>query len=760
MQSRPRVQLRLEIREIACEIEEGVWTVTPLGRAAPVSSRSLWHPPRARGDHPRVLHPTFTTRAMDLSKVRNIGISAHIDSGKTTLTERVLFYTGRIHKIEEVKGKSGVGATMDSMELERERGITIQSAATAVQWGEFDINIIDTPGHVDFTIEVERALSVLDGAVLVLCSVSGVQSQSITVDRQMRRYNVPRVAFINKMDRAGADAFKVTNQLRDKLHHNAVMVTYPIGAEDRFEGVVDLLHRRAIYFEGDNGEIIRYGEVPAELAEGVEEYRMKLVEALGDFDEGIMEKFIGGEEVSGEEMVPAIRKGTLSLDLTPVFCGSAYKNKAVQVLLDGVCAYLPAPDEVVNKAYDLDNGETVVELESTDEKPLVCLAFKLEDGKYGQLTYTRIYQGKVSRGDTLYNVSRNNKKVKLGRLVRMHADKMSDIDSASAGDIVAMFGIDCSSGDTFTDGKLNYSMQSMFVPDPVISYSIEVKDKTNSANFSKALNRFSREDPTFRVHRDEESAETIISGMGELHLDIYIERMRREYKVETKVGEPRVAFRETITKAVGYNYTHKKQTGGSGQYARVAGEMRPIDPETEGDKRYRFVDKITGGIIPREFIPSCDNGFKESMERGVLIEAPVTGVEMELNDGQWHAVDSSDMAFKICARAAFKEAMNKAGPVIMEPIMKVQVQGPEEFQGGMQTTLIRRRGTIIGSEAYRGTSTIDSHVPLSAMFGYSTELRSATQGKAEFSMEFSHYDKVPAQIQEELIKKHKEDKKG
>ena len=695
---------------------------------------------------------------MDLEKVRNIGISAHIDSGKTTLTERILFYTGRIHKIEEVKGKSGVGATMDSMELERERGITIQSAATAVKWRDFDVNIIDTPGHVDFTVEVERALSVLDGAILVLCSVSGVQSQSITVDRQMRRYNVPRLAFINKMDRAGADAFNVTNQLREKLHHNAVLMVYPIGAEDLHEGIVHLPTRKAYYFDGDNGENIRIEDCPEELKEGVEEYRSKLVEALGDFDDDIMEKFLNEEEVSAEEMEPVIRKATLSLGLTPVFCGSAYKNKGVQVLLDAVMSYLPGPHEIQNEAFDLDNDEEKVALESNPDKPLVALAFKLEDGKYGQLTYTRIYQGTLRKGEFIFN-QKTNKKHKLGRLVRMHADKMEDIETAEAGDIVALFGIDCASGDTFTDGTVKLSMQSMHVPDAVISYAIQPKDKTGQANFSKALNRFSKEDPTFKVHRDDESGETIISGMGELHLEVYIERMRREYKVETVVGEPQVAYRETISRETAFNYTHKKQSGGSGQYGRVAGVMRKIEKDSEGDQHYRFVNKITGGSIPREYIPSCDKGFQQAMDKGVLIEAPVTGIEMEINDGQAHAVDSSDMAFQIAGRGAFKEAMRNAKPVIMEPVMKVQVEGPEEFQGGMQTTLIRRRGTIVGSETHHGNTVIDAHVPLSEMFGYSTELRSATQGKAEFTMEFAHYDKVPSSIQEELIKAHQEKKK-
>ena len=689
---------------------------------------------------------------MDLEKVRNIGISAHIDSGKTTLTERILFYAGKIHKIEEVKGKSGVGATMDSMDLERERGITIQSAATAVKWKECDINIIDTPGHVDFTIEVERALSVLDGAILVLCAVSGVQSQSITVDRQMRRYNVPRVAFINKMDRSGANPFNVVRQLREKLRHNAVMVNYPIGAEDQFEGVVDLATRKAIYFDGANGEDLRIEDCPEELKEDVESFRLKLAEALGDFDDAIMEKFLEGEEISAEEMYPAIRKGVLSLELTPVYCGSAYKNKGVQILLDGVNAYLPNPKEVTNVAYDLDANEETVTLESVDDKPLVALAFKLEEGKYGQLTYMRIYQGKLNKGDTIYNL-RTNKKVKLGRLVRMHADDMQDIDSAGAGDIVAMFGIDCASGDTFGGGENRLSMRSMFVPDPVISYSISPKDKSTLTNFSKGLNRFAKEDPTFRVHRDEESGETIISGMGELHLDVYIERMRREYNCDTNVGEPQVAYRETISRSTNYDYTHKKQTGGAGQYARVAGVMRPI-PEDAEEKHYNFVDNIVGGAIPREYISSVDHGFKMGLERGVLIGFPVTGIEMELNDGAFHQVDSSDMAFQICSKAAFKDALKAAGPIINEPIMLVQVQGPEEFQGGMQTSLIRRRGVINGSETNGGIAIIDSFVPLSEMFGYSTELRSATQGKAEFSMEFAKYERVPAQVQEELVKKY------
>ncbi|MCY1009913.1 elongation factor G [Nannocystis pusilla] len=699
---------------------------------------------------------------MELAKVRNIGISAHIDSGKTTLSERILFYSGKIHKIEEVKGKSGVGATMDSMDLEREKGITIQSAATFLEWKDHFLNLIDTPGHVDFTIEVERALSVLDGAILVLCSVAGVQSQSITVDRQMKRYNVPRLAFINKMDRSGADPFKVTRQLREKLRHNAHLVTYPIGAEDQFEGVVDLLTRDALYFDGDNGENIRREPCPEHLKEAVEEYRLKLVEALGDFDDTIMERFLEGDgaNVTAEEIVPVLRKATLSLNFTAVFCGSAYKNKAVQHLLDGVVKYLPAPDEVKNVAYQIanDGKETEVILKSDEASPLCALAFKLEEGKYGQLTYIRIYQGHVKKGDTIFN-TRTGKKNKVGRLVRMHADEMVDIEEVGAGHIAAFFGIDCASGDTFTGPDVIYSMRSMFVPAPVISYAVTPTKKDGLANFSKALNRFSKEDPTFRVHRDEESGETIIQGMGELHLDIYIERMKREYQVETTVGEPQVAYRETITSEVPFTYIHKKQTGGSGQYAKIGGVMRPL-PEDAPDKTYRFVDNVVGGKIPREYIPSCDNGFRQSLDRGVLIGFPVVGVEMEVNDGAAHAVDSSDMAFQIAARAAFKETMPKAGPQVLEPIMKVAVETPEEFQGGIQGGLVRRRGNIINSESSMGISVIEAHVPLATMFGYSTELRSMSQGKAEYTMEFERYEAVPRQVQDDLIKKYAGNKKG
>jgi elongation factor G len=696
---------------------------------------------------------------LDLATTRNIGISAHIDSGKTTLTERILFYTGKIHKIEEVRGKSGVGATMDSMELERERGITIQSAATHVTWANHHVNIIDTPGHVDFTIEVERALSVLDGAILVLCGVAGVQSQSLTVDRQMRRYNVPRLAFVNKMDRSGADAYRVHEALRNKLKLNAVMVNIPIGAEDQFEGVIDLLSRKALYFDGSNGEHVREADIPEGYADKVEEWRSKLVEAVADFDDSIMEKFLEGQEVTEAEMLPIIRKATIELKFVPVYCGSAYKNKGVQPMLDGVTRFLPDPTEVVNKAFErVGTTESEVVLETKNDLPMCSLAFKLEDGRFGQLTYLRIYQGKVSKGDSIYN-ARTQQKNKVGRLVRMHADKMEEIEEATAGDICALFGIDCAAGDTFTDGQRAYSLRSMFVPEAVIFYAVKPKDNAMLSNFSKALNRFSKEDPTFKVRRDEESAETIIAGMGELHLEVYIERMRREYKVETVVGEPQVAYRETIGKEVTYEYIHRKQTGGSGQYAKIGGAMRPL-PDPQPGEHYRFLDKIVGGIIPREFIPSVDHGFQIAKERGVLIGFPVVDIEMELNDGSFHQVDSSDIAFQIAARAAFKEAMRKADPVVLEPMMRVEVETPEEFQGAVQTTLIRRRGVIVGSEGHAGSNAVEALVPLAEMFAYSNELRSATQGKAEYTMEFEKYAPVPRSIQEQLMIKYKDRPKG
>ncbi len=693
---------------------------------------------------------------INIDKLRNIGIAAHIDSGKTTLTERILFFTGKIHKIVEVRSKDGDGPTMDSMDLEREKGITIQSAATFCEWGEYNINIIDTPGHIDFTVEVERSLRVLDGAILVLCGVAGVQSQSITVERQMRRYNVPRIAFINKIDRAGANPDRVIEQLKEKLNNNTVPITMAMGSEDKFAGVIHLLDMKAIYFDGEQGETLRVEEIPAEYLEEAKSRRNKTVEALSDFDDVVAEKFLMDEYMTAEELVPIIRRLTIDLKITPVFTGSAKVNKGIQVLLDGVIAFLPAPKDITNTGLDLDNNEESVDLETNPNKGTVALAFKLEDGKYGQLTYMRVYQGKLKKGEFIIN-STNRKKYKIPRLVRMHANDMVEIDEAQAGDIVATFGIDCNSGDTFNDGVLNYAMTSMFVPTPVIELAITPKEKSGLESFSKALNRFQKEDPTLRVARDEESGETIIKGMGELHLEIYIERIKREYNCEVLVGKPKVAYRETITQRSEFNYTHKKQTGGSGQFARIGGSFEPMAAGVAGT--YEFVNKIVGGVVPREYIPAVDKGFQEQMIEGVLIGQPVVGIRAELNDGATHAVDSSEMAFKIAAKAALKETIEICKPVILEPIMKLEVAAPDEFQGVIIGQLNQRRGIIVNTNIEASYVTVECEVPLKEMFGYSTDLRSATQGKGEFSMEFLKYQQVPKSVQEEIIREYQEKNK-
>ena len=690
----------------------------------------------------------------DIQKVRNIGISAHIDSGKTTLTERILFYTDRIHAIHDVKGKDGVGATMDSMELEKERGITIASAATFCEWKDHEINIIDTPGHVDFTIEVERSLRVLDGAILVLCSVGGVQSQSITVDQQMKRYKVPSIAFINKCDRSGANPERVIEQLRDKLGHNAVAMQIPIGLEADFEGVVDLVEMKAVYFDGDNGERVRVEEIPEALRDESEAKREELIDAASMFSDELTEAILEEQEIPATMIYSALHTGALKREITPVYMGSAYKNKGIQPLLDAVTTILPSPTEIKNEALDLDNNEEPVTLSSSDSDPLVSLAFKLEDGPYGQLTYIRVYQGQLAKGDTVINV-RSGKKVKVGRLVRMHASQMEDIDVLPAGYIGALFGVDCASGDTFVDPNLNLTMTSMFVPNPVISLAVVPKDNKAQVNMSKALNRFSKEDPTFRTYVDDETNETIIEGMGELHLEVYVERMRREYNAEVETGQPRVAYRETITRKAEFNYTHKKQTGGAGQFGRVAGYMEPV-----ADEDFVFESKIVGGAIPTQYIPSCEKGFKACMSKGPKMEFPVTGVKIVINDGASHAVDSSEMAFQAAARGAFLEGYAKASPTILEPIMKVVVETPTEFQGSVMGTINQRRGIILGTQDEGTMCVVEARVPLAEMFGYSTVLRSSTQGKAQFTMEFATYKKVPQSIGEELAKKYAESKKN
>jgi elongation factor G len=688
----------------------------------------------------------------DIQNLRNIGISAHIDSGKTTLTERILYYTKRIFAIHEVKGKDGVGATMDSMELERERGITISSAATYCEWKGHKINIIDTPGHVDFTIEVERALRVLDSSILVICAVGGVQSQTITVDRQMNRYKVPRIAFINKCDRAGADPYRAVRQLRQKLQHNAILMQLPIGLEGGFSGVIDLVSMKAVYFEGPFGEDLKEGEIPPRLLDEALAKREEMLDAASMFSDELMEAILDGS-VREELIHQAVRRGTISRGLTPVFIGSAYKNIGVQPVLDAVTNYLPSPAEVKNSALDIDQGEKEVLLSSDPREPLVALAFKLEITPYGQLTYLRIYQGSISKGDDLINI-RDRKRIKVGRLIRMHADEIEDISRAEAGDIVALFGVNCVSGDTFTDGRLNYTMTSIFVPEPVISLSISSNDNKSEANMAKALRRFTSEDPTFRSRVDEDSGQTIISGMGELHLEIYVERMKREFGAEVSTGVPQVAYREAISQRAEFNYTHKKQTGGAGQYGRVAGFIEPSE-----DGNYEFINEVRGGVIPSDFIPAVDKGFQSCLRRGLLIGFPVRGMRVTVNDGQYHAVDSSDRAFVQAAIGAFKQVYLKARPAILEPIMRVTVECPSEFQGNVMSSISQRRGLIMSAAEDGVFTTVEAEVPLEEMFGYATTLRSLTQGKGEFTMEFSRYARVPESLEEDLKVRYKERQK-
>lgn len=697
-----------------------------------------------------------------MSNTRNIGISAHIDSGKTTLTERILYYTGRIKAIHDVRGKDGVGAKMDSMELEREKGITIQSAATHCTWADHHVNIIDTPGHVDFTIEVERALRVLDGAVLVLCGVSGVQSQSITVDRQMKRYGVPRLAFINKLDRMGANPTKVISELRRQLMLNAAAVQVPIGLEEWHEGVVDIIRNVAITFKGDSGEEPIEGPVPESMKEKVAEARQTLVERLADVDEEVGELFIMEEAVPEDLIKEAIRRQTIALKFVPVFMGSAFKNRGVQPLLDGVIDYLPSPPEVTNYALDTNNDEARVALKCDPKLPTIALAFKLEEGKHGQLTYMRIYQGKVERNQFLYNLA-TKKKVKIPRLVRMHSNDMEDVNSAGAGDVVAIFGVECASMDTFTDGATSLSLRSMFVPSPVMSLAVKPSQATR-VNFGKALQRFTREDPTLHIHTDDHSKEIIMSGMGELHLFVYVERLKREYGVQCEVGEPAVNYRETIRKKSEFNYLHKKQSGGSGQYARVMGYIEPLEPGATNNKgepiTYEFVNDLIGTNIPPEFIPACIKGFAEATEEGAMIGAKVQGIRVVLQDGQTHVVDSNELSFKQAAIGAIRTAMKTAMPQVLEPIMSVEITGPSEFQGSLVAGINKRSGMIYSSNTNDDGSTtiIRADVPLANMFGYSTDLRSSTQGKGEFSLEYKEHQSVGREKQESLIKAYQKAK--
>lgn len=707
-----------------------------------------------------------------LKDIRNIGISAHIDSGKTTFTERVLYYTGRIKAIHDVRGRDGVGAKMDSMDLEREKGITIQSAATYCSWDKdgkpYHMNLIDTPGHIDFTIEVERALRVLDGAVMIVCAVSGVQSQTVTVDRQMKRYNVPRVTFINKMDRMGADPWRAIDQINKKLHLPAAAIQVPIGSEKDFKGVVNIIDRQSVYFEGTEGEKLRITkEIPADLKDLVEQKRKILIETLADVDDTIAECVIDEVEPTNEQIKNAIRNGTIARLFTPVLMGSALANKGIQPVLDAVCDYLPDPSQILNKALDVSQGEKPVGLVPAADKPLVALAFKLEEGKYGQLTYLRVYQGKIKKGQMITHV-KSGKRVKVARLVRMHSEEMEDTEEIYAGEICATFGIDCASGDTFTDGNVNYTMTSMFVPEAVISLSISPSTK-DAANFSKAVNRFQKEDPTFRVHYDKDSKETIISGMGELHLQIYIERMRREYNVNCKVGRPRVAYRESVLGESPFDYTHKKQTGGAGQYAKVMGNLKasaladPEDVGAEANEELKFKNffqtKVVGGKISEKFLMACQKGFEDCCEKGPLIGAKVLGVDMTIDDGQTHPVDSSELAFRTATHYAFTQAFLKSQPVILEPIMNVVITAPIEFQGSCIGLINKLQGMIHDTENHADEFNLAADCSLSNLFGFASKLRASTQGKGEFTMEFKEYQPVMPNVQKELIEKHNKEHK-
>jgi len=703
---------------------------------------------------------------MDLNKVRNIGISAHIDSGKTTLTERILFYAGRIHKIGEVRGE-GDGATMDHMDLEKERGITITSAATQVQWDGNIVNVIDTPGHVDFTVEVERSLRVLDGAVLVLCSVGGVQSQSLTVDRQMKRYKVPRIAFINKMDRTGADFFSVVEQIETKLRATPVPIQIPIGAATEFEGVIDLIDMKAVYFEGGRGEDVVRKDIPAELQEQANEYRHNMLEALSMFDDQLMEALLEEQEIDADKIRKIVRAATLTQDITPVMCGTAFKDKGVQELLDAVNYYLPCPTDREISAIDVDATEKAiaagemkegesekVTLSNESDKPLVTMAFKTVLEQFGQLTYCRLYQGTINKGESYVN-SRTGKKVRFGRIVRMHSNDREDIDVAEAGDIVAVVGIDCASGDTFCGDGVNYSLENIFVPEPVIRLSIEPTDRAGADRLGKALERFRREDPTFHVSSDPETNETIIAGMGQLHLEVYIERIKREYRCEVTIGEPKVAYKEMPTKDVEFNYKHKKQTGGSGQYAHVVGKLFVLPEDGE---EYEFANNISQGRIPTQYIPAAEAGFKRALEKGPLIEAEVVQAGVALDDGSYHDVDSSEKAFETCGWQAVRDALTKAGVALLEPIMTLDVEVPEEFQGSVTGHISSKRGLVNSAETREGTCYILADVPLASMFDYANELRSMTQGKGGFSMEFGSYKQVPKNIQLEVMEKSRKDK--
>jgi elongation factor G len=687
-------------------------------------------------------------RTNPLERVRNIGIAAHIDAGKTTTTERILFYSGIIHKIGEVH--EGTAVT-DWMAQERERGITITAAAISTSWKDHQINIIDTPGHVDFTIEVERSMRVLDGVIAVFCSVGGVQPQSETVWRQADRYKVPRIAFINKMDRTGANFYRVHEQMRDRLRANAIAIQLPIGSENEFQGIVDLVRMRAYIYTNDQGTDIQETEIPGDLQEQAAEYRTKLIEAVAETDDELMNKYFEGEELTEAEIRKALRKGTIAGTIVPVLCGSAFKNKGVQLMLDAVVDYLPAPTEVPAIQGTLLNGETV-ERHADDNEPLAALAFKIMADPYGRLTFVRVYSGVLKKGSYVLNASKD-KKERISRLVLMKADERQDVDELRAGDLGAAVGLkDTLTGDTLCDEGSPVILESLFIPEPVISVAVEPKTKNDMDKLSKALQSLSEEDPTFRVSVDPETNQTVIAGMGELHLEILVDRMLREFKVEANVGAPQVAYRETIRKAVNrIEGKFIRQSGGKGQYGHVVIDLEPGEPGTG----FEFVSKIVGGVVPKEYINPAEQGMKECCESGVLAGYPLIDVKATLVDGSYHDVDSSEMAFKIAGSMAMKEAVAKASPVLLEPMMKVEVEVPENFLGDVMGDLNSRRGQIEGMGSDQGLAKVTAKVPLAEMFGYATDIRSKTQGRGIFSMEFSHYDEVPRNVAEAIIAKSK-----
>jgi elongation factor G len=691
-------------------------------------------------------------RTHKLEDVRNIGIAAHIDAGKTTTTERILFYTGVEHKIGEVHDG---GATMDWMEQEKERGITITSAATTCEWLGKQINIIDTPGHVDFTIEVERSMRVLDGAVSVFCAVGGVQPQSETVWRQRNRYGVPSLVFVNKMDRTGADFLEVERQIRDRLKGNPLVIQLPIGAEENFEGVIDLVKMKEVVWDQDAAMGSKYHiqDIRPELQEQAEEFREKLIEGISEVDgnEELMEKYMEGEELTEEEIVAGIKSATINMHVVPMLPGTAFKNKGVQTLLDAVVAYLPSPVEApAIKGTMMDDEDEEVTVESTDDGAFASLAFKImTDPFVGQLTFIRVYRGSLESGSYVYN-STKDKKERVGRIMKMHAIKREEVAEIYAGEIGAVVGLkNTTTGDTLCDASDKVVLERMDFPDPVISVAVEPKTKADQEKMGLALGKLAAEDPSFRVSTDEESGQTIISGMGELHLEIIVDRMKREFKVEAEVGAPQVAYRETIRTSVEQEYKYAKQSGGRGQYGHVFLKIEPLEPGSG----YEFVDEIKGGVVPKEFIGPVDKGIQEAMGRGIQAGYPVEDVKVTLYDGSYHDVDSSEMAFKLAGSMGFREGCKKANPVILEPMMKVEVEVPEEFMGDVIGDVSKRRGIVRGMGDRAGNKIVDAFVPLSEMFGYSTDLRSMTQGRATYAMEFDHYDEVPANVAKEIIEK-------